>query len=69
MIRIFLFGATGGRLDHYMGNLQSLIVPAKEEKEAWILDEQNAITVLFGSQNDQKRVCFRQIYLFFFHGR
>lgn len=43
--RIFLLGATGGRLDHYMGNLQSLLILAKEEKEGWILDEQNAITV------------------------
>ncbi len=43
--KIFLLGATGGRLDHYMGNLQSLLIPAEEEKEGWILDEQNAITV------------------------
>lgn len=43
--KIFLLGATGGRLDHYMGNLQSLLITAREEKEGWILDEQNAITV------------------------
>lgn len=43
--KIFLLGATGGRLDHYMGNLQSLLIPAREGKEGWILDEQNAITV------------------------
>lgn len=43
--KIFLLGATGGRLDHYMGNLQSLLILAKEGKEGWILDEQNAITV------------------------
>lgn len=43
--KIFLLGATGGRLDHYMGNLQSLLITAMEEKEGWILDEQNAITV------------------------
>lgn len=43
--KIFLLGATGGRLDHYMGNLQSLLIMAMEEKEGWILDEQNAITV------------------------
>lgn len=43
--KIFLLGATGGRLDHYMGNLQSLLIPAQEGKEGWILDEQNAITV------------------------
>ena len=43
--KIFLLGATGGRLDHYMGNLQSLLITAMKEKEGWILDEQNAITV------------------------
>ncbi len=44
--RIFLLGATGGRLDHYMANLQSLLVPLKYGAEAWILDPQNAVTVL-----------------------
>ena len=43
--KIFLLGATRGRLDHYMGNLQSLLITARKEKEGWILDEQNAITV------------------------
>lgn len=43
--KIFLLGATGGRLGHYMGNLQSLLITARKEKEGWILDEQNAITV------------------------
>ena len=43
--KLFLLGATGGRLDHYMGNLQSLLITARKEKEGWILDEQNAITV------------------------
>ena len=28
-----------------MGNLQSLLITARKEKEGWILDEQNAITV------------------------
>lgn len=44
--RIFLLGATGGRLDHYMGNLKSLITAAKHGCQAWILDKQNAITLL-----------------------
>ena len=52
--RIFLLGATGGRLDHYMGNLQSLMVPAMSGKEAWILDEQNAMTVLSCSRTIKK---------------
>ncbi|MGN0399881.1 MAG: thiamine diphosphokinase [Blautia sp.] len=48
--RIFLLGATGGRLDHYMGNLQALLIPAMQGREGWILDEQNAITVLSGKK-------------------
>lgn len=43
---IFLLGASGGRLDHYMANLQSLIFPLERGARAWILDSQNAITVL-----------------------
>ncbi len=43
--RIFLLGATGGRLDHYMGNLQSLQIPLKYGAKAWIIDSQNVITV------------------------
>lgn len=44
--RVFLLGATGGRLDHYMGNLQSLTAVRREGVEAWILDSRNALTVL-----------------------
>ena len=65
--RIFLLGATGGRLDHYMGNLQSLIVPAKCHKEAWILDEQNAVTVLWDSRTIKKGA-FGKYHIFFFYG-
>ena len=43
---IFLLGATGGRLDHYMANLKSLFLPMKQGAQAWILDSQNAITLL-----------------------
>lgn len=44
--RVFLLGATGGRLDHYMGNLQSLTAARREGVAAWILDSRNALTVL-----------------------
>ena len=44
--RVFLLGATGGRLDHYMGNLQSLTAARIQGVEAWILDSRNALTVL-----------------------
>lgn len=53
--RIFLLGATGGRLDHYMANLQSLLVPLKYGAQAWILDPQNAITVLDRGRKIQKK--------------
>lgn len=44
--KIFLLGATGGRLDHYMANVKSLLIPMEQGVQAWILDSQNAITVL-----------------------
>lgn len=43
---IVLLGATGGRLDHYMANLKSLFLPLKCGARAWILDSQNAVTLL-----------------------
>lgn len=66
--RIFLLGATGGRLDHYMGNLQSLLVPAKAGKEGWILDEQNAITVLAGGRSISREEQFGKYVSFFSMG-
>lgn len=66
--RIFLLGATGGRLDHYMGNLQSLVVPAMAGTEAWILDEQNAMTVLSRSRTIKKECAFGKYISFFSMG-
>ena len=66
--RIFLLGATGGRLDHYMGNLQSLVVPAMAGWEAWILDEQNAMTVLSRSRTIKKECAFGKYISFFSMG-
>lgn len=43
---ILLLGATGGRLDHYMANLKSLFLPMEQGVRAWILDSQNAVTLL-----------------------
>ena len=56
--RIFLLGATGGRLDHYMGNLQSLQVPLKYGAKAWIIDSQNVITVWDSSFSIKKQDSF-----------
>ena len=44
--KIFLLGATGGRLDHFMANLKSLLSPLEQGCQPWILDSQNAITLL-----------------------
>lgn len=65
---IFILGATGGRLDHYMGNLQSLIVPLKENSRAWILDSQNAITVLDKRTEIHKKDMFGKYISFFSMG-
>ena len=55
--RIFLLGATGGRLDHYMGNLQSLQIPLKYGAKAWIID-QNVITMWDSSFSIEKQESF-----------
>lgn len=56
--RIFMLGATGGRLDHYMGNLQSLQVALKQGAKAWIIDSQNVITVWDKSFSVKKEEIF-----------
>lgn len=63
--RIFLLGATGGRLDHYMGNLKTLITASRRNCQAWILDEQNAITLLSRSAELKKRSSSERIFPFF----
>ncbi|TDM07113.1 thiamine diphosphokinase [Macrococcus lamae] len=46
--RVFIHGATGGRMDHFIGNVQSLAHPdvILSESEFYIIDEQNIIQVL-----------------------
>lgn len=63
--QIFLLGATGGRLDHYMGNLQSLQVPLKYGAKAWIIDSQNVISVYDSSFSVKKQDCFGKYISFF----
>ncbi|MGI6094228.1 MAG: thiamine diphosphokinase [Lachnospiraceae bacterium] len=45
--RITLLGATGGRLDHFWGNVQVLSIPARAKIPAAIVDAQNYITLLW----------------------
>lgn len=66
--RIFLLGATGGRLDHYMGNLKTLITASRRNCQAWILDEQNAITLLSRSAELKKAEQFGTYISFFSMG-
>lgn len=44
--KLVLLGATGGRLDHFMGNLHLLYFCLKQGVEASIVDPQNHITIL-----------------------
>ena len=43
---VYLLGATGGRLDHFLANLAVLMIPTKLGIKAWILDDRNRITLL-----------------------
>lgn len=49
--KLILLGATGGRLDHFLGNLHLLYASLKQGVEAAIVDEKNWITV-----TDKERV-------------
>ena len=65
---IYLLGATGGRLDHYMANVKSLLFPMKQGVRAWILDSQNAVTVLDHGMRLSKKQQFGKYVSFFSMG-
>ena len=44
--RIIFLGATGGRLDHMLGNLHALYACMQSGIEAWIVDRQNRLYLL-----------------------
>lgn len=44
--RIIFLGATGGRLDHMLGNIHALYSCMQSGMEAWIVDAQNRIYLL-----------------------
>lgn len=43
---LWILGATGGRLDHFWGNVQSLALALQAGRQAVIVDPQNYITLL-----------------------
>lgn len=44
---VFLFGVTGGRLDHELINIQLLLTLAKQNIKGYIIDEQNIVKLVF----------------------
>lgn len=46
--RLWILGATGGRIDHLWANVQTLAIPFKAGIEAVILDSQNRIRLIGG---------------------
>ena len=55
---IYLLGATGGRLDHFLANLAVLMIPTGLGIRAWILDEKNRITLLREGCSLEKKYTF-----------
>src|SRR5690625_2380553 len=45
--KVYIFGATGGRLDHELINMQLLLKFVENDKEAIIVDKQNKIQLDF----------------------
>lgn len=55
---ISILGACGGRLDHFLGNLQDLVIPLKAGVRAEIVNEQNRISLLDHSLTIRKKDAF-----------
>lgn len=45
-LEIHILGATGGRLDHFLANVNILMLPLKQEVPAYIVDPQNRIRLM-----------------------
>lgn len=55
---VYLLGATGGRLDHFLANLSVLMIPTRLGIRAFIADRQNEITLLTEGCTLKKRDTF-----------
>ena len=53
--RIVFLGATGGRMDHVLGNLHALYACMQKGVEAWIVDRQNRICLLYEGRTFYRR--------------
>lgn len=53
--RIVFLGATGGRMDHMLGNLHALYACMQKGVEAWIVDRQNRICLLYEGRTFYRR--------------
>ncbi|MDO4295358.1 MAG: thiamine diphosphokinase [bacterium] len=60
--RVLLLGATGGRLDHELSNIQLLNLYADASMKVEILDEKNRITLLAASTEPRRRFCKSEQY-------
>lgn len=56
--RIIFLGATGGRLDHMLGNIHALYSCMQSGIEAWIIDAQNRIYLLDEGKRFERKETF-----------
>ncbi len=64
--RIYISGGFGGRLDHTVANLQSLIFAVKLGAEAFLCGEGETVTILSGGSAEFSERCRGKISLFCF---
>ncbi len=64
--KIYISGGVGGRLDHTVANLQSLIFAVKLGAEAYLCGENETVTVLIGGSAAFSESCSGKISLFCF---
>lgn len=56
--KLYIFGGFGGRLDHFLGNVNLLMLPLKQGAEAYLLDERNRICLREHRFTIAKKDCY-----------